>query len=86
MTKLANERVGYHNGEYLPESRVVLPFRDRGFVYGDGVFDTARTFGHRLFHLEAHIARLYRSLPLCPHRSGPVTGGDERGDPGGARA
>ncbi len=62
MTKLANERIGYHNGEYLPESRLLLPFRDRGFVYGDGVFDTARTFGHRIFQLEAHVARLYRSL------------------------
>lgn len=58
----ANERVAYFNGEYLPESRVVLPFRDRGFLYGDGVFDTTRTFGHRPFKVKEHIDRLYRSL------------------------
>jgi branched-chain amino acid aminotransferase len=62
MTTLANERIAYHNGEYLPESRVLLPFRDRGFVYGDAVFDTTRTFGHRLFKVKEHVERLYRSL------------------------
>ncbi|MEK0081715.1 aminotransferase class IV [Benzoatithermus flavus] len=62
MQQRANERIAYFNGEYLPESRVVLPFRDRGFLYGDGVFDTTRTFGHRLFKVKEHIDRLYRSL------------------------
>ncbi len=62
MTVLANERTAYHNGTYLPESRVLLSFRDRGLLYGDGVFDTTRTFGHRLFRLEEHVERLYRSL------------------------
>jgi branched-chain amino acid aminotransferase len=62
MSMRANERVAYHNGEYLPESRVTLSFRDRGFLYGDAVFDTTRTFGHRLFKLEQHVERLYRSL------------------------
>jgi branched-chain amino acid aminotransferase len=62
MTTRANERIAYHNGEYLPESRVLLPFRDRGFVYGDAVFDTTRTFGHRLFKAKEHVERLYRSL------------------------
>jgi branched-chain amino acid aminotransferase len=41
---------------------VLLPFRDRGFLYGDAVFDTTRTFGHRIFRLQAHVERLYRSL------------------------
>jgi branched-chain amino acid aminotransferase len=58
----ANERIAYHNGEYLPESRVLLPFRDRGFVYGDAVFDTTRSFAHRPFKVKEHIDRLYRSL------------------------
>ncbi len=58
----ANERVAYHNGEYLPESRVLLPFRDRGFVYGDAVFDTTRSFAHRPFKVKEHVDRLYRSL------------------------
>jgi len=52
----------YLNGEFLPESEAHLSIWDRGFTLGDGVFDNARTFGHRLFHLDDHLARLYRSL------------------------
>ena len=58
----ANERYLYLNGEYIPESRGLVHFRDRGFVYGDAVFDTARTFGGTLYRLEAHLDRLFRSL------------------------
>ena len=62
MRALANQRIAYLNGEYLAESQVLLPFRDRGFLYGDAVFDTTRTFGHRIFRLREHVERLYRSM------------------------
>ncbi len=39
------ERVAYVNGELVPESQAVVSIRDRGFVQGDAVFDTTRTFG-----------------------------------------
>ena len=55
-------RIAYFNGRFLPESEVRVPFRDRGFKYGDAVFDTTRTFGHRIFKVREHIDRLYRSL------------------------
>ena len=42
------ERIAYFNGKYFPESEVMIPFRDRGFVLGDAVFDTARTFGGKI--------------------------------------
>ena len=58
----SKERFCYHNGKYLPESEVLISFRDRGFVLGDAVFDAARTFGGKIFKLEEHIERLYRSL------------------------
>src|SRR3954469_3723570 len=58
----ANERVAYHNGRFVPEREVLVPFRDRGFKYGDAVFDTTRTFGHRLFKVREHVERLYRSM------------------------
>ena len=57
-----HERYAYLNGAFLPESQAVLSFRDRGFLYGDAVFDTARTFRHRLFRLREHVERLYASL------------------------
>ena len=46
MTKVPG-RIAYFNGRFLLESEVLVPFRDRGFKYGDAVFDTTRTFGHR---------------------------------------
>ena len=52
------ERVAYFNGSILPESEVRLPMRDRGFKYGDAVFDMTRTFGHRIFKLKEHVDRL----------------------------
>lgn len=59
---ILNQRVVYLNGTILAESEAVLPFRDRGVKYGDAVFDTTRTFGHRIFKLREHLERLYRSL------------------------
>jgi branched-chain amino acid aminotransferase len=64
MSQLANERIAYFNGDYVPESRVLVPFRDRSWIYGDGVFDVARTFAGRVFKLEEHVERLYRSLKV----------------------
>ena len=57
-----NERTVYLNGEYVPESRAVIHISDRGFIFGDAAFDTARTFQGEIFRLDDHIARLYRSL------------------------
>ncbi len=62
MTELANERVVYINGEIVPESRAMVSFRDRSFKYGDGAFDMTRTFGHRIFKLDEHLKRFYKSL------------------------
>ena len=62
MTQRANQRVVYFNGDIVPESEALLPFRDRGFRYGDAVFDMTRTFGHRIFKLKEHIDRFYKSL------------------------
>lgn len=49
-------------GEILPESQArVSPF-DRGFLWGDGVYEVTPLFEGRLFHLAEHIDRMYRSL------------------------
>ncbi|MBI2964672.1 MAG: hypothetical protein HYY34_00550 [Chloroflexi bacterium] len=61
-TPRPRERVAYINGKIVPESQALVSFRDRGFLYGDAVFDTTRTFGHRIFKLEQHIDRFFRSL------------------------
>ena len=57
-----NERVAYVNGKIVPESKATISIKDRGFVLGDAVFDTTRTFGHEIFRLKAHLDRLFSSL------------------------
>ena len=57
-----NEPIVFLNGEFIPESRAGIPIRDRGFIYGDAVFDAARTFGGVPFKLSEHVKRLYDSL------------------------
>ena len=52
----------YLNGEYLPLSEARISPLDRGFLYGDGVYEVMPVYGGRPFRLEAHCARLSRSL------------------------
>lgn len=52
----------YVNGSFVPASEAKVSIFDRGFTSGEGVYDVTRSFGHKLFKLDAHVARLYRSL------------------------
>src|SRR5216684_3627737 len=55
-------RIAYFNGKFVPETDVLIPYRDRSFNRGDGCFDMTRTFDGRIFRLAEHVERLYRSL------------------------
>jgi branched-chain amino acid aminotransferase len=55
-------RTAYFNGKFVPETEVLIPYRDRSFNRGDGCFDMTRTFDGRIFRLAEHVERLYRSL------------------------
>lgn len=57
-----NDELCYVNGIFLTASEAKVSIFDRGFISGDGVYDVTRSFGHKLFKLDEHIARLYRSL------------------------
>ena len=52
----------YLNGEYLPLEQARISPLDRGFLYADGVYEVMPVYGGRPFRLEAHCARLTRSL------------------------
>ncbi len=56
------EPIVFLNGALVPESQAGIPIRDRGFIYGDAVFDAARTFNGVPFKLTEHVKRLYDSL------------------------
>ncbi len=52
----------YLNGEYLPPEKACISPMDRGFLFGDGVYEVIPSYGGKLFLLEAHLERLGRSL------------------------
>ena len=59
---LANTRIAWFNGAFVPEGQVMIPYRDRSWKSGDGAFDMTRTFNGAIFRLKEHIDRFYRSL------------------------
>lgn len=59
---MAQERVVYLNGEMIPDSQAKVSIHDYGFLMGDAVFDTTRTFDRRIFKLDEHLDRFYQSL------------------------
>jgi branched-chain amino acid aminotransferase len=52
----------YVNGRFVPENEATVSIFDRGFLYGDGVFETMRVYGGKAFRARAHIDRLIRGL------------------------
>ncbi len=52
----------YFKGEFLPLEAVSISPLDRGYLLGDGVYEVVPVYGGRLFRLQAHLARLERSL------------------------
>ncbi len=52
----------YLNGEYIPIEQATVSVLDRGFLFGDGVYEVIPVYGGRLFRMEQHIWRLGNSL------------------------
>ena len=56
------EPVAYFNGKYLRKKSVKISPDDRGFLFGDGVYEVVRSYGGRIFALDEHVERLRRGL------------------------
>jgi D-alanine transaminase len=57
-----NHQLCFLNGDFLPLAEARVPVLDRGFIFGDGVYEVVPVYGRRLFRFDEHIARLNRSL------------------------
>jgi D-alanine transaminase len=55
-------RIVFLNGSFLPIEEAKVPFLDRGFMFGDGVYEGIGLLDGRLIDNEAHLERLERSL------------------------
>lgn len=53
--------LAFLNGKILPEKEAKISILDRGFLYGDGVFETLRVYDGTIFLCKDHIDRLFRS-------------------------
>lgn len=57
-----SEPVVYLNDEYLPQSQAKVSVLDRGFLFGDGVYEVIPVFGGKPLRLNEHLDRLQRSM------------------------
>jgi len=51
----------YLNDRVLPKSEALISVYDHGFLYGDGVYETMRSYDGVIFMIDEHLNRLYRS-------------------------
>jgi D-alanine transaminase len=60
----------YLNGAFMPIEEARIPVLDRGFIFGDGIYEYVPVYGRRTFRLHEHYQRLLRSLAAvripCP--------------------
>ena len=57
-----NDSLCYLNGNYVPLANASIPVLDRGFIFGDGIYEVVPAYRKRPFRLEQHLNRLQRSL------------------------
>ncbi len=58
----AASNIAYVNGEFLPEDQAKVSIFDRGFLFGDGIYEVTPVIDGRLVDRAAHMSRLKRSL------------------------
>ncbi|HWR73703.1 MAG TPA: branched-chain-amino-acid transaminase [Nitrospirota bacterium] len=51
----------YLDGRFIPAEQAMVSVFDHGFLYGDGIYETMRAYGGRIFLLDKHLSRLKRS-------------------------
>jgi branched-chain amino acid aminotransferase len=52
----------YVDGRFVPENEATISIFDRGFLYGDGVFETMPVYGGKIFRLAEHLKRLFSGV------------------------
>ena len=62
MTTALPDTLCYLNGSYLPITQAQVSVLDRGFIFGDGIYEVVPVYGRKLFRFDEHMSRLDRSL------------------------
>ena len=61
---MASSEVVYLNGNYSPKNQTKLSILDRGFLFGDGVYELIPIYNKHIFYIDNHLNRLKSSLEL----------------------
>jgi len=61
---MASSEAVYLNGNYSPKNQTKLSILDRGFLFGDGVYELIPIYNKHIFYIENHLNRLKSSLEL----------------------
>ena len=61
---MSNSEVVYLNGKYSPKYQTTLSILDRGFLFGDGVYELVPVYNKHIFYIDNHLNRLKSSLEL----------------------
>jgi len=56
------QELAYVNGKFMPIQEAMVPIEDRGYQFGDAVYEVVNSFNGKFFGLEEHLDRLERSL------------------------
>ncbi len=59
---MSEQQIVYLNGTFTPIEEARIPVLDRGFIFGDGIYEVVPVYGGRPFRLPHHLRRLARSL------------------------
>lgn len=59
---MTTPRIAYVNGRFLPLEEATIPIMDRGFLFGDGIYEVTAVIGESFVDNEPHLQRLDRSL------------------------
>lgn len=62
-------KIAYVNGQFLPENEASISIFDRGFLFGDGIYEAISVIGGKLIDVAPHLARLDRSLDAVGMRA-----------------
>jgi len=64
-----HDAIVYLNGAFTPLSEARISVLDRGFIFGDGIYEVIPIYGGRPFRAAQHLARLARSLSAIGMRN-----------------
>ena len=65
-----NDSVVYLNGDYVRLGDAKISVLDRGFIFGDGIYDVVPAYSGKPFRMDGHLARLERSLAAIGIQTG----------------